>query len=179
MFTKSCIGLWLCAVVVACSLAGCASGPRIAPYDVSVSLDESLKQNNTWPTLEVDLVAIGEDEKNVWNAYSVDKYFSRGDLLRTGKKNNGEAHTMKFSNSDPTTQTLSRKDPVWTKWKNKPELYVIAYLRDYSDKSDPQGLFRRKVVPLDKRRWNNSQSIGIVVRQDGLKYTTDPLPEAK
>lgn len=175
MLNKMCIGLWLI-----CSLMTMTGCPKsYGPYDMHVSLDQSLKQNDTWPTLEVDLVAIGDDEKASWDTYSIDKYFSQGDKLRSGKQTNGESYTMKFSNADPTSQTLSRKDPVWAKWKNKPEMYVIAYLRDYSDKTDAQGLFRRKVVPLDKARWKNSQSIGIVVRQDGLKYTVDPLPEPK
>lgn len=166
-------------VVMIALLGGCKSGPRYGAYDVNVALDEKLKQGNSWPTFEVDLVAIGDDEKDAWNSTTVDQYFSAGNSLRTGKKVNGESYTMKFSNSDPTTQTLSRKDPVWSKWQRKPEMYVIAYLRDYSDKTDQQGLFRRKIVPLDKRRWNNSQSIGLIIRPDGIKYATDPLPEPK
>jgi hypothetical protein len=169
-------------LVMAASMAlgGCSGSPKYGPYDVTITLDQDLKQGAQWPSLEVDLVGVGEADRPRWSDKSIDAYFSSGDPLRSDAKSHGEAHTMRFSSADPNPKTLSKGDPIWKTWQKKPDMFVIADLRWFTDATDPNGVQRRLVVPLDRKRWKG-QKIEIAVRRGGLRYKPgmDPLPPGK
>lgn len=166
--------VWMLVGVLAA--AGCASSPRYGKYDLNVTLDDSLRQpNKQLPTMDVDLVAVGEFRRSEWTDKSIDEYFSPRDQFRAQEREAYSIHTMSFRGNGPATQTLSRKDLVWNKWRGRPELFIIADLRGVTDRDDQKGTQRRLVLPLDTSRWAGS-TINVRVRRDRIISETEPRP---
>ena len=125
--------LWLAAACATLLLAGCSTSPR--PWTVSIS-------KSTYASVQVDLIGVKEAENQYWDGYSIDKYWSQGDLRRL--------------NAKPMTQILkmgkpwvvSQTDPKWKEWLDRgaTELLVVANLPGHFEPgaADP----RRCYLPL-------------------------------
>lgn len=147
-------------------LGGCGGPGR---YDVGVTLDPALKGQ----TVEVDLIGVNNTASlNNYKGYDVNRYFAAGDAMRTDTRD--KRYTMKFVAGGQDKQTLSSSDPKWDQWNTPTDLVVIASIPGLADKkgeSDP----RRKVLPLDTKRWEGRR-LDILVTRSGLEVLT---PEKK
>lgn len=154
-----CAGL----VVIMLLAVGCAGGKK---FDIAVKLDEQLKQDGQWPTMDVDLLAVSEGEQGILERKSIDDYFAAGDKDRTSYK--PQAKTLSFTVTGPQQLTVARADPVWnTAWKGKDWLVVFAHIPRLTDQS-PEGMNRRLVLPLNPKRWKGAR-IDITVTPSGLR----------
>ena len=132
------VGLALMSLAIAFFVNGCSTAPK--PWNISIT-------KTTPASIQVDLIGITESEKQKWEGYSMDQYWSDGDLRR--------------ANSRPLTQTLtkdhpwqiSENDPKWQEWLDRgaTELVIIANLpgKFPPGSADP----RLNFFPLDKGAW--------------------------
>jgi hypothetical protein len=79
------------------------------------------------------------------------------------------------------SETLSRNDPVWQKWKanGAMRLVAIAFIPGLSGSGEGERDPRRIILPLDKNRWKELVDIRIIASQSGLTSPTQPEPEKK
>jgi len=137
------------------------------------------------PAIDVHIIARNAAESARWENYSMSSYWRPGDLTREGI---GDAkYVMHFGPDKPTTQSFSPKsDPkewqrLWAKWEGQhaTQLFILAFLpgnpsqpfEDRPGNLDP----RRRVLPLDRCRWNaNQQTIRCVLKSDSIEVLTPP-----
>lgn len=173
--------MFLCLIF---AMTGCKAPKR---FDVSVSLDAKSWEKAygpILPSLEVDLVGINNSEKGNWENYSVNKYFSPGDSLRS----DADRVTLTFTNEDRETKLLARKDPAWDRWigkllsrqkhKDAKWLFVIANIpgiaQDLPGSQDP----RRLILPLALKAWPvTTKRIEVELKSSGI--TSNPSPKSQ
>jgi hypothetical protein len=144
------VSLVVVMVAVLLTGGGCVgTGPR----QVSITLDKSwLYRSETLPSIEVDIVGVGESENHLWETYSMTDYWSPGDRLRA----EADKVVLKFGGGSPISQSLGSDNPVWIRWR-RAGVTTILILADlpgaYSDlpgDTDP----RRRVLPVKKTAAN-------------------------
>ena len=159
---------WKLASLGFCALVIIACSARPQAYNVTVALDESLKDaQNEYPTFQVDLRAISEAEKGSWEAIDVLGYFAKPDSY---------SYQMKFSNEQAEPSTLEADDDKWEQWKGRPYLVVLTDLPVAA--GNPP---RRLIVPLwtscwDSRVRHKDEPIMIMVGTQGLRLETPMKP---
>lgn len=160
----------LFAFLILPALGGCASS-QTTPYQVTVSLDERLRDSSgNMPSLEVDLIGVADPDLARWRSYPLDAYFAGGDAFRA----DADKRTLEFADADP--RALARDDEAWKRWKKSKatHLVVLANIPGVFDRAGTDG--RRLILPLDPERWS-TRSIEIQVQRTGLVPTTPLLPE--
>ena len=160
-------GVCTVAVLVLCAtLCGCGMGR----FNVKVSLDKGMvdKQGEI-PRVEVHLVGVNASEYDVFNNYSMGKYWVHGDALAR----DASKHAMQFGVGRPVEQALSEKDEIWGKWQNKgsENLFILVNLpgvhEDKPGNADP----RRLILLLDRKHWTDyfwgHHDMDILVKSSG------------
>jgi hypothetical protein len=149
--------------VVLCILGGCTAPAR------------STVESNVG-TIQVDLVAVFESNKNDWLAMDMDKYWEANSPLRQVAIESQYLYPMYFEYNRDPIQKFPGENPdnlVWKKWKEKnPQyLFILTNLRPIKDQSfkdmgrnDP----RRKVIPLYGKCWKDPE-IDIRITQTGIE----------
>ncbi len=147
-------------------------------YQVSVSLDDGLRESGMMPSLEIDLVGVNDSELDRWRHYSVTEYFGVGDVFRQ----DADRYTMTFANTDPGPKSLHHKHPIWDVWRHKSArwLIVMAHLPgDHKDLPDQQDV-RRLILSLSSKegwpQWPTTH-IDLVVKRSGVVSLTDMKPQ--
>ena len=161
-------------------LVGCGSSEKIGQYDVTVSLAEDMRSEQTgrFPSLEVDIVGIGPTQDARWRKHPVSQYFSGSDDLRQGSVD--DRTTLRFTNDNPAPKTLERTDPIWDRWSEQgaTQMFVLVNLprivSDLEGEADP----RRLILPLDRARWGSKQ-IQIEIRPGEVICLTPVRPPAE
>jgi len=164
------VGLTL---VMAALSQGCSSHPEMAERNVIVNLDDTLARATA---VEVNLIGANDtDFPRVANR-PVDEYWR--DVAADRAPAN--RYVMKLSGGN-RTQTLSRTDPIWQKWKanGAMRLVAIAFIPGLSGSGEGERDPRRIILPLDKNRWKELVDIRIIASQSGLTCPTQPEPEKK
>jgi hypothetical protein len=149
------------------------------PINVTVSLDDAMRQSLQDRKIEVDIVALNAKQAERWETYSMTDYWRPGDTLY------GSVPTKSFV-FDPTkadAQTLWTNDPIWNQWlanarkDDVMQLYVLALLPgmtvDQPGDKDP----RRQILPLNSCRWDKVKEIRLMVQKTGIITITPPKPE--
>ena len=162
------LALWLLVVT------GCKSGPsspKLRNYDVKVNLDSILVDKS----VVVDVIGVNSLEFEQWQSYSISAYWSENDALR--RNSSSVRHTFTFSPSNPLSQSISGKDPIWLEWKkiNANKLIVIGDLP--MSRSDAPGGQNpaRKILSLNAHDWKRgSKTLEIQVQESGLRILTPP-----
>jgi hypothetical protein len=162
--------------LAALSLTACSSAPR---YNVDVALDREAWQaarGDDMYDVEVDLVAVNESEKPLWENYDIGKYFQANNTFRQ----DADRHTMTFTADDPQPKRLSKNNPIWReKWnpKDPTHLVVVANLRDAEPL--PGGVDpRRIIIPLDPEYWQaDDDTLEVKVRSSSVINTTRRNPK--
>jgi hypothetical protein len=154
---------------------GCCSTTKL---NVTVSLDDAMRQRLDSRKLEVDLVALNSKESERWENYSMTQYWQPGDARRDSV----DSYKMIFDPTKNEPQTLSANDPHWDKWfaqgaGDKMKLYVLVGVLpgSYDDQPGDKDA-RRQILPLDSCRWS-STNVQMTVQKTGIITTTPPKPE--
>jgi len=167
--------MWLSGLtlVMAALSQGCSSHPEMAERNVIVSLDDTLARATA---VEVNLIGVNDTEFPRYANRPVDDYWR--DVA--SDKAPRERAIMKLSGSN-RSQTLSRTDPLWQKWKanGAMRLVAIAFIPGLSGSGEGERDPRRIILPLDKNRWKELVDIRIMASQSGLTCPTQPEPEKK
>ena len=161
----------------ALGLAGCGCSHQPDRHPVVIKL-EGFEDR---PAIDVHIIARNAAESPRWENYSMSAYWRPGDLTR--ENSSDDRYEMHFGADKPPTQAFSPKsDPkawqrLWAKWEGEhaTKLFILAFLpgplEDRPGSLDP----RRRVLPLDRCRWNaKEQTIRCVLRADSIVVSTPP-----
>ncbi len=162
-------------MVLLLGLTACSSGP--IDRNTQFTLGQSLQVNNqSTSTIAVDLVGVNATDYKRWYNYSMTRYFSAGDLLRSGALK----ATLNFTPGSSAQVVFSKHNPIWKQWKKNGDtsLFVLAQLpgirQDMPGPEDP----RRLILPLKKSRWPGSANpIKILIKNSGVVCQTPPKPK--
>ncbi len=162
-------------MVLLLGLTACSSGP--IDRNTQFTLGQSLQVNNqSTSTIAVDLVGVNATDYKRWYNYSMTRYFSAGDLLRSG----AVKATLNFTPGSSAQVVFSKHNPIWKQWKKNGDtsLFVLAQLpgirQDMPGPEDP----RRLILPLKKSRWPGSANpIKILIKNSGVVCQTPPKPK--
>lgn len=150
------------------------SGCGIIRMNVVVELDEEFARDPAAvPTIEVNLVGVNESELPQWKGYAMAAYWSPGDKLRSG----ADKYELRFSQTTPSEQTLSRKDPIFGVWQEKTasHLFVLADLPGVSDPAPGEADPRRMILPLNRKAWKLKKKTVTVTIKPG-QMLCSPAP---
>ena len=151
---------------------GCGSSPQMGRYTYRVTLDEALRDNGMYPSIEVDFVGVNETESDRWLGQNIDDYFTPGNLQRA----NADRHTMPFTDDQSSAQTLSAGDGNWNSWSGAgaKKMVILASIPLSSSQFavDP----RRLVLPLNKARWGSGMTIELLIKPSGIVLMTAMRP---
>ncbi|MGN6366885.1 MAG: hypothetical protein ACTHN5_01350 [Phycisphaerae bacterium] len=156
---------------------GCSCNPT--KLNVTVSLDDAMRQKLEARKIEVDIVALDSKLAQArWETYSMTHYWEPGDERRESV----DSYKMIFDPKNAEPHTLSKTDPHWDKWFGKSggemQLYVLALLPGLIDDQPGDKDPRRQILPLGSCRWN-STDVKLLVQKDGIITLTPPKPEKK
>ncbi|MBX3383292.1 MAG: hypothetical protein KF864_07265 [Phycisphaeraceae bacterium] len=167
------------AVVLAAGLAACESKPRIKPMDLGVRPDASLQDGGRMGKVEIDLVAVGDGEKGMWESKSLNDYFSGDDALR--RDSSEYRWSRSFVDGDETRVVLRKSDPIWAKWRasNRGNLYILANSRALAMEASRGQEVRRRAIPLFDKNWSKVDAIEITIRRSGIGVNPEPVFDAK
>ncbi len=172
----------LATLVLGLVAVGCAPcSPEMAPRDVSVSLDDSLRDTaGKLKSVQVDIIAVNSSELERWKQEPLDAYW------RPGGSNLPQTpgiHVMKFDAIENVPlKTLSARDAAWTNWKakNAMDLVVVVNIPGYKGTTAGMADSRRLVLTLDRCRWADvSEPIKVQVSSAGVVSASQPKPETK
>jgi hypothetical protein len=171
---KNVLALFTLALLALLSVGCCGKEP--IKYNVTVSLDEEMRQSLSQRKLEVHLVGINETQHQRWENYSMSKYWQPGDPM----PNSLPTFKMEFDPANSKPQTITIKDKIWDTWlaAGANRLYVLTLLpgmvEDAPGDKDP----RRQILPLPCYRWlKRDKKIDIVVQKTGLTTMSLSRPE--
>jgi hypothetical protein len=160
-------------------VVACESKPRIKPMDLGMRPDASLQDGGRMGKVEVDLVAVGEGEKGMWDSKSLNDYFSGDDALRRDSSEYRWSHS--FSDGDEARVVLRKGDPMWKKWaaSNRGNLYILANSRALAMEASRGQEVRRRAIPLFDKHWNKVDTIEITIRRSGIGVNPEPVFDAR
>ena len=176
---RTLVGLGLAAL--AASLAGCGGMGR---FDLDVTLNGQAFQTTlgTIPSVELNFIGVNDSEMPVWTNYSINKYWMPDNPQRITAVSQAQALAITFSENPPYSQTISRTNTTWNKWKSKGAMHLIVVANYPRTSNDAPGDadVRRIVLPLAKRRWKSyfwgRRTIRIEVTPSGIVNHTPPKP---
>jgi len=151
---------------------GCCSTTSL---NVTVALDDAMRQKLESRKIEVDLVALNSKQAERWETYSMTSYWQPNDTLRDSVV----SYKMIFDPANAAPQTLSKSDPIWAKWfantasGDQMQLYVLALLPGLYDDAPGDKDPRRQILPLASCRWA-STDVRLLVQKDGIITVTPP-----
>ena len=148
-------------------LGGCGCNPKA--YNVEVTLADSLSDR----TVYVHLVGLNDTTGQVLSAKSMTAYWQPNDTLVSSL----DIYKITFLEGQPRVHTLSRTDPIWDRWDNETNLYVLASLPGALDDQPGPLDVRRLILPLGSCRWENN-TIKVLVSEGLVRNTSTLLPES-
>lgn len=160
---------------------GCATRPEMAPRDIRVTVDDSLRSpDGRLASVQVDLIAVNPTEYPRWTSVDVDEYWGPpAHQLQSAQ----DRYVMTFDyQENVATKVMRKTDPLWTQWKNKGAMDLVAIAR-IPGVARTGGVgqqdTRRLILPLDKRRWADLGELRIQVSRSGITSLSQPGPEPK
>lgn len=169
-------GLGALACLLIPALGGCGCSPSMGKFNVEVALDPSLSERAGGPPqITVDLVGLNDTQVAAWTGKSMTQYWTPNDRLRVEAKS--YQHEMSFGPGNASPKTLSKSDPIWEVWKSRQamHLFVLADLPGAAGDQPGDADGRRKMLPLDKCRWEKD-TIRFVVQSSQIECLTPPKP---
>jgi len=165
------------------AIAGCGG---IGRFDVIITLErEGFRRiEKTVPSIQVDLVGINDAEYRQASSMGLNEFWAVDSPVRMTWERKGYAHVKTFGEEQPTRQVLYRRHHVWNDWEAKGSRFLfvlVNYPRGKVDDKEGDADVRRKILPLERRRWKNyfwgKRVIWIEVTPSGLIVHTPPKPE--
>ena len=158
-------------LILAFACTGCVS-----QYKVVVDFSPDLQDHfNEYPTIEVDIAAVTDDEANEVKQMGVEEYFSPG----SGIRQRLQVQTCFFFREERYSYVLPARAPIWRNWKRKKPktVLIIASLPhdpSMSAQADPRLLTveisRSFLLARSIYVWVESQRI---VRVTGKAHSKD------
>lgn len=147
-------------------MAGCSSSPA---YNVEVYVSPMFKeQMQIYPSLEVDVVGVGLNETERFEACQVSDYFEIGNALRQSTRH----ITFYFSENDIEPKSIDEEHSIWEEFgdKNASQLYVLVNLPEAatSTKGTDSQDIRKIVIPLEHPKWFGSTDRFIEITPVGI-----------
>lgn len=165
------------ALAISACAVGCCNG-EMKPFDVSVSLHDSLKDTRgVLPAVEVDVVAVNNADLPTWEQKSMTEYFSPGDTLRAA----ADKYVFRLG-EDHKSETLSKDGAagkkLWDDWKKQGAMNLLILSSYPSPQPDLPGDQdpRRRTLPLDCARWGDEKELKFQIKSSGLTVLTPPKP---
>jgi len=140
------------------------------PYYFNVVLDESLEG----ASVQVDVIGVSRDERDLYANKSVTEYFEPGDSLRQS----AVKESLIFGRHTSSLQSISASDPIWSRWIEERGAEYVVFLADVPGlKEDKPGNAdsRRLILPLDKAKWDERPEI-ITIEVSSEDILSDPGP---
>ena len=164
-------------LIGSCMLAavGCSKTPKMQPLNLRVAPDQALKERGS---LRVHLVGIqGEDELGKLQRKDVGEWFSENDTLRRGLQD--RIKELSFTTNNFGEQVVNTSDPAWGAWKanNAMHLVVLANWTARGQRFDPTTDPRKRVIPLDSKRWEGVREVRIEIKESGIFVNPPPKPQ--
>ncbi|MGB2823368.1 MAG: hypothetical protein WBF17_20465 [Phycisphaerae bacterium] len=177
MSTRNGTALLVGAVCMACLVGGCNPGP----FNVEILLDERDRglqdKIGAVQSIEVNFVGVSDTDYRRWEQMSMNGFWEPDNKIRTS----AIKYVMRFGEGHPKKQILSLKDPIWREWIDKRQanhLFVLAYLPWLQEDSPGDADPRRKILPLERGRWEWSAwgalTIPIELRATGMTLLRQP-----
>jgi hypothetical protein len=136
-------------------------------YKVEVLLDASLER----ASVLVDLVGVSGSDQQVWQNYSMTKYWKEGDPMRRDAKK-----VVADFSGQILTFTLAKNDPIWDKWLDAgaTHLAVLAYLPGRFEDLPGNADQRRRLVSLFPNVWKEGESavLKFEIKRSGINVLT-------
>ena len=155
--------VFACFVAIALVAVACGGGSKIKPKAWTVSLVKT----NTPASIEVDLIGITELEIPAWEAYSIDKYWTKDDPRRR----DADKVTRRLGVGE--SETLDANEAVWERWLSRGANHMVVIAR-LPGRSEPgPGDPRRLVISLDRRKWKG-RTLELEVRESQIRLLTPP-----
>ena len=156
-------------------LIGCEhAGEHFRSYDVSVVLDNSLRDSNgNMRTVEVDMVGVNDADFPRWNNKSINEYCTPNDAFHIS----ADPGVLEFSN-EAGPKVLLSSDRHWDQWltvQSAKNLMVLCFIAGYAHTDGGPGNQDpwRLVLPLDKLAWDSSMStVNLMVTSRGMTCLT-------
>lgn len=131
-------------ILTAMIFSGCAA----PAYNVEVYLSKQFKeQMKIYPSLEVDIVGVSENEAERFDSCNVSDYFEIGNALRSSTAR----ATICFSETDILPKLLKKQDVIWQKFgkKDAVKLYLLVNIPMEPGKGIAKDI-RKTVIPLER-----------------------------
>lgn len=146
---------------------GCGTSP--GQYNVPVSMDQGLRDGGRFPSVEVNIFAVGDSDVSKWEGKSVTEYFSGNDPM--WRDNQKRAFVMQFSNEDAGEKVLRKSDPIWQtpEWKGAPHLFIFANIPGVRPGGGPDP--RKVKLSLMRDRWDGD-TIVVSLERSGVNVKT-------
>ncbi|XAL98989.1 hypothetical protein OT109_15560 [Phycisphaeraceae bacterium D3-23] len=157
---------WLAITGLLVFLGGCGCNPK--PYNIEVTLADSLKDR----TVYVHLVGLNDTNGQILSAKSMTAYWQPNDSLMDSL----DIYKITFLEGQSRVHTLSRADPIWDRWDNETNLYVLASLPGSFSDQPGQLDARRLILPLGSCRWEGD-TVKVLVNEGLVTHTSTLLPE--
>ena len=165
---------------LAAMFAGCHPSP---PYNIEVRIDEK-DPRLAAQSIEVNVIAVGEDELPTWEQMSVNKYWKPNNPLRSSPDASSMMRLMTFAMGQSPVQIISKKDEIWDRWlkqRGATHVVVLAYLPWITEDQPGSADQRRAILPLSGKRWKWSgwgdKTIPIKLLHRGLVIEKELKPE--
>ncbi|MBQ8477763.1 MAG: hypothetical protein IJ505_04660 [Succinivibrio sp.] len=138
-------------------------------FSVQVAPSEELKEvYGYYPTIEVDLALVSDDDAMRFASYPVEKYFEPGNSLRSLF----EPVTLHFSNAQLSAKTIESDDKAFERWASREPTQIIMianlpYTDDNVKTLDP----RKFVQKLASSWYEGNSDLYIKIGATGLIKT--------
>jgi hypothetical protein len=174
-FGAGCWFVTLATAVATLFSAGCSSCKPGVPgkpqaYNLQIKLGNTLKDSS----VVVDVIAANQYDLERLKTYSINKYWSPGDSLRTDIPKT----SFSFVSGKDLDSTLARTNVLWTQWKNAGVQYLVVV-------ADLPGVFeegkigsqdpRRQLLPICNCYWPaKTKDLTVEVQASGVRIITPP-----
>jgi hypothetical protein len=161
-------------------MVGCSCTPSMAPRDIHVLIDNSLRTaDGKLKSVQVDMIAVNAGELERWKMESLQNYWTPG---KSALATAADKVIFKF---DPTEnipeKTFPKTHAVWDIWGKKEamDLVIVADIPGFQTPQAGMADPRRQIITLNGCRWDNTDPIQVSISSAGVVILTQPKPDKK
>ncbi len=153
-------------------LTGCSS---LYKYDVQVSPSkEILKAYGNFPSIEVDVAGVSEEEAHLLSSYPLDKYFAPNNSMRR----HIAPVTLHFSDLDWQPKIIEGGSAEFKKWKERGATHIVALVNlPFTDEENKSLDPRIYILKIKDGTFSTQDDIYIKIGSTGLSKTTKVAAE--
>jgi hypothetical protein len=158
-------------ILSALFLSGCVS-----QYKVVVDFSSSLRDHFVeFPTIEIDIAAITDEEAAEVKQAGVEKYFAPN----SGIRERLQAQTCYFYREERKTFVLPSRAPIWQQWKLKKPANVLVIASLPQDTPAAPAADPRYMLVKMAKSFVAARTINILVEPNKITRTKKPSSQIK